>query len=85
MVRDQDIVFILGYTKILNSEFLQCNRLNLVIHESALPRGKGFAPTQWQILEGKNHIPVCLCEAIEKVDAGDIFLRGTTELNGLEL
>ena len=37
-----DVVFILGYTKILPSRFLEKNRLNLVVHESDLPKGKGF-------------------------------------------
>ena len=52
-VLNNDIVFILGYTKILSKDFLNNNKLNLVIHESDLPKGKGFSPVQWQILEGK--------------------------------
>ena len=81
----QDIVFILGYTKILDEEFLKSNKLNLVIHESALPKGKGFAPVQWQILEGAKFIPVCLIEANSLVDSGDIVFRHTFELSGFEL
>jgi len=84
-VTEQDIVFILGYTRILVNAFLVRNKLNLVIHESDLPKGKGFAPIQWQILEGKNQIPICLIEAAEKVDAGDILGRGKIELKGDEL
>ncbi len=84
-VRDQDLVFILSYTKILPPEFLKQNRLNLVVHASDLPRGKGFAPLQWQVLAGANVIPVCLIEASEKVDAGDILLRGQIVLQGHEL
>ena len=84
-IRDQDIVFILSYTKILPPSFLQQNRLNLVIHASDLPRGKGFAPVQWQVLAGADVIPVCLIEAGEKVDAGDIILRHEIRLEGHEL
>ena len=84
-INGQDIVFILGYTKILDSEFLGRNKLNLVVHESDLPQGKGFAPVQWQLLEGKNSIPICLIEASENVDAGDILFSSTIEFNGLEL
>lgn len=84
-VKNQDIVFIIGYMKILSNDFLKLNRLNLVIHESALPKGKGFAPVQWQILEGKNIIPVYLIEASEKVDSGDIVYRDKFKLNGTEL
>lgn len=80
-----DLVFILGYTKILPPEFLRKNRLNLVVHESALPEGKGFAPVQWQILEGKSEIVVSLIEAGEKVDSGDIVLQDRIIFDGGEL
>jgi methionyl-tRNA formyltransferase len=76
-ITDQDIVFILGFTKILGSEFLKKNKLNLVIHESDLPLGQGFAPVQWQILEGKNKISICLIEASEPVDSGDILFKSS--------
>ena len=55
-----EIVFVLGYTKILPKSFIEQNGLALVVHESDLPKGKGFSPVQWQILEGKNNITVCL-------------------------
>lgn len=84
-VNQFEIVFILGYTKILGKEFLSSNKLNLVIHESDLPRGKGFSPVQWQILENKNIIPVCMIEATAEVDSGDIVAKSQIELNGDEL
>lgn len=84
-IKNQDIVFILGYTRILDEDFLKLNALNLVVHESALPKGKGFSPVQWQILEGSKSIPICLLEATRKVDSGDIILRDEFELLGHEL
>ena len=84
-IKEQDIVFIIGYTQILSNLFLSCNVLNLVVHESNLPVGKGFAPVQWQILEGAHYIPMCLLEATNQVDSGDIVHRFGFELTGLEL
>ena len=84
-VSDRDIVFILGYTRILDKSFLSKNHLNVVIHESDLPLGKGFAPVQWQILEGKKEIPICLLEAGEQVDSGDILFKSSFILSGYEL
>ncbi len=84
-IRDCDIVFILGYTKILKPDFLKTNRLPLVIHESDLPKGKGFSPVQWQIMEGKNEIPVCLIHATADVDAGNILEKASIRLQGHEL
>ena len=84
-VVDAHIVFVLGYTKILDNSFLSKNELTLVVHESELPSGRGFSPVQWQILEGKTSVPVCLIEASEQVDAGDIIGRASIELDGYEL
>ena len=78
-------LFILGYTKILDKNFLKRNVFNLIVHESSLPKGKGFSPVQWQILEGKNEIPVSLIVASKKVDSGDIILKSTIKLKGTEL
>ena len=82
---NQDIVFILGYTRILSKSFLKRNRLCLVSHESNLPKGKGFAPVQWQVLENKKVIPIMLIEAISKVDSGKIYSTQNFRLNGTEL
>ena len=84
-IEDFDIVFILGYTRILPNQFLRKNRLNLVVHESDLPRGKGFSPIQWQLLEGKSEIKISLIEASSKVDSGDIFLQKKLQFKGTEL
>lgn len=84
-INSNEILFILGYTKILSKEVLSRSTLNLVIHESELPKGKGFSPVQWQILEGQNTILVSLIEAVDQLDAGDIFSTAKIELDGYEL
>ena len=71
--KNYDLTFILGYTKIIKQQNLEKNKLNLVVHESNLPKGKGFAPVQNQILSGKNKIPICIFQANVKVDSGKIF------------
>lgn len=82
---DNEVVFILGYTKILNKEFLNKNNLTLVIHESALPYGKGYSPVQWQILQNKKNILFSLFEAEEELDSGDILLQRNVSFSGYEL
>lgn len=52
---------------------LSLNKHNLVVHESALPQGKGWSPLTWQVLEGKTRIPITLFEASEEIDAGAIY------------
>jgi methionyl-tRNA formyltransferase len=80
-----DVCFILGCTNIVSNDNLSKNKYNLVVHESALPQGKGFAPMSWQIIEGKKEIVVSLIEAADEVDAGYIWLQETINLNGTEL
>ena len=84
-IKKQNIVFILGYMKILPENFLKRNIMNLVVHESDLPKGKGFAPVQWQILQKKNKIPICLLDANNKADSGDIYEKSFIKLKGYEL
>ena len=76
-------LFLLSCTKKINN--LNNFKHNIVIHASALPKGKGWSPLTWQILEGKNNIPLTLFEANDKIDDGDIYLTDVLELNGGEL
>jgi len=80
-----DLMFILSCEKIIPKEKLSFHKSNIVIHPSKLPKGKGWSPLAWQILEGKNKIPITLFEASEKVDAGDIYLTDVIKLKGNEL
>ena len=84
-IKNQNIVFPLSYTKILPESFLQKNDLVLIAHPSKLPKDKGFAPLQYQVLENKNKFYISLIKAVKKVDAGQIYLQNSFILNGTEL
>lgn len=80
-----DVCFILGYTRIIDLKNIPQKTRLYVIHESSLPKGKGFSPLIWQVLEGKNKITVCLIEMRDDVDSGPIIFKDTISLNGSEL
>lgn len=80
-----DIVILLGFTKIINSRLLNNNKLNITVHESSLPKDRGFSPIQYQILNNKNIIDVCLIELKNKVDSGDILETSKIYFKGNEL
>ena len=84
-IKPGDIVFFLSCGNIVPKETLSKNKHNLVVHESALPQGKGWSPLTWQILDGKNKIPIAIFEAVEKVDAGRIYFQDTMKFEGHEL
>lgn len=78
-----DILIMLSCEKIFRKLYL--NKHNLVVHESDLPKGKGWSPLTWQVLEGKLQIPVTLFEASESIDDGPIYDQKIIELTGTEL
>lgn len=83
-----DLSFVISYYKIIPKEFLIKSKMNLVIHESDLPLGRGFAPLTWQILNGKNKITFSLFDInlLSKVsDSGNILLKSKINLSGGEL
>lgn len=80
-----DVAIFLSCEKLVKAEVLKKNKYNLVVHASPLPAGKGFSPLTWQILEGKNEIPLTLFDAVEEVDAGMIYDRAIINFEGHEL
>jgi len=80
-----DLLFVLGCTFILPPEILSRNKHNLVVHESELPKGRGWTPIAWLVEGGSNRIPLTMIEAEKRVDAGPVYLRSEVVLDGHEL
>lgn len=79
------VAFYLGCTSITPPAVLARNRRNLVVHASDLPKGRGFSPLTWLILEGADEVPVCLLEAADEADAGAVVYRDRLRFQGHEL
>jgi len=84
-IQSGEAAFFLGCTKVCPKELLLRNPYNLVVHESELPKGRGFAPISWTVLGGKNEIVFSLIEANEKVDTGKIYSQSKIRMAGTEL
>ena len=84
-VPEGDILFLLGCTRLTPGEVLKRNRINLVVHESRLPDGRGWSPLAWQVSQGLNAVPITLLEAVGGVDAGPVHLTDVINLDGTEL
>lgn len=82
-VENGDILILLSCEKKFTN--LSKNKNNLVIHESDLPKGKGWSPLTYQVLEGKNKIPITLFEADKSFDGGKIYFKKFIDLKGDEL
>ena len=84
-IKNQNIVFPLSYTKILPESFFTKNELVLIAHSSKLPKDKGFAPLQYQILKNKKKVYTSLIKEAKEVDAGSIYYQNSFMLDGTEL
>ena len=82
---EYNLLFMLSYFHIVDKTFLDKHKHNIVIHASDLPKGRGWAPVFWQILEGKNRVPITLFEANEEADAGPFYYKDYLEFTGDEL
>jgi hypothetical protein len=80
-----DVCVVLGYSKILKHKDRDRFRSVVVVHESPLPKGRGWSPMTWRVLEGRKEMDLTLFEAADEVDSGDIYLQSRIELSGLEL
>jgi methionyl-tRNA formyltransferase len=80
-----DILFLVSCSQIIRDEDKNKYRATLVLHASDLPKGRGWSPHIWSILNGANQITVSLLEASEPVDSGAIWLKTTFTLEGHEL
>ena len=80
-----DILFLISCTEIINNQIRKKFKQTLVIHESDLPKGRGWSPLVWQIINGSNTIPVTLLDAADRVDSGDIWKKEFVKLEGHEV
>lgn len=80
-----EILFLISCNEIIGKNIREKYRSTLVVHASDLPRGRGWSPHIWQILENKNNITVSLLEAEDSIDTGAIWTQRDFFLEGHEL
>lgn len=70
-----DILFLISCAEIVGAADRSAYRATLVLHASDLPRGRGWSPHIWQLIEGAEEITLGLLEAEDKVDSGQIWKK----------
>ena len=70
-----DILFLISCSEIISADERGKFKKTLVIHASDLPKGRGWSPHIWGIVNGAKQITLCLLEAEDKVDSGDIWKK----------
>jgi methionyl-tRNA formyltransferase len=71
-----DIVFCLGWRTLIPTDVLQsAPHGGVAVHDSLLPRLRGFAPTNWGLILGHDLVGATLFQLTDSVDAGDIYFQ----------
>lgn len=68
-----DVLFLISCGEIVSAEDREKYQVSLVTHASDLPRGRGWSPHIWRIIEGATQITLSLLEAEDRVDSGRIW------------
>tara|TARA_Y100000593_G_C4252168_1_gene307755 strand:- start:343 stop:1038 length:696 start_codon:yes stop_codon:yes gene_type:complete len=72
--KSYDFIFESGVYKIIPEDILSLPTYGIVgIHESPLPEGKGHAPIQWAVLNGRKNLTITLYRLNRGVDSGQII------------
>lgn len=70
-----DFLFLVSCSEIIYAHHRELYRHTLVLHASDLPKGRGWSPHVWSIVNGGESITLSLLEAEDKVDAGRLWLK----------
>jgi methionyl-tRNA formyltransferase len=68
-----ELILVVGWRTMLPMSVVQAPALGcLGVHDSLLPHGRGFAPTNWAIINGAEQSGVTLFHLSDGVDAGEV-------------
>mgnify|MGYP003965020061 FL=1 len=70
-----DILFLISCHEIIPKKIRDSYKKTLLIHASDLPKGKGWSPHIYEIIDGANQITLSLLKAENKVDSGEIYKK----------
>lgn len=70
-----DFLFLVSCSEVINEAKKESYRHTLVLHASDLPKGRGWSPHVWEIIQGGEALTLSLLEAEDKVDTGRIWLK----------
>jgi methionyl-tRNA formyltransferase len=84
-LKSGDFLFLISFLKKVPQEVRNLFTYSLVIHGSDLPKGRGWSPLVWQVLEGNSDIVLTLFEAVDEIDSGKIWKKEKIHFEGHEL
>ena len=84
-VTNGDLLFLVSCNELVDNAVTERFKHALVLHASDLPKGRGWSPHIWELLNGADCITLSLLEAAAAVDCGDIYKKITIDIPGTAL
>jgi methionyl-tRNA formyltransferase len=70
-----DLLILVSCSEIITKKNRSCYTSSLVLHASDLPKGRGWSPHIWELVNGAEFITVSLVEVEDKIDSGRIWKK----------
>lgn len=70
-----DVLFLISCTEVIPAKFRDLYGTCVVLHASDLPKGRGWSPHIWSILEGAAKITVSAISAEDRIDSGSVWAK----------
>ncbi len=70
-----DILFLISCSELIHASDRANYQASLILHASDLPKGRGWSPHIWQLVQGADLITLSMLEAENKVDSGKIWMQ----------
>jgi methionyl-tRNA formyltransferase len=80
-----DILLLVSCSELIKAEHRAMYKHTLVLHASDLPKGRGWSPHIWEIVNGADAITLSLLEAEDRVDSGKIWLKRSIPIKKTDL
>jgi len=78
---EPDVILCCGWTQIISETVLDIPKKGFFgVHASSLPKDRGGAPVNWQLIKGRDEIGVSLFEFVPEVDHGDILKQTAVQI-----
>jgi len=75
-----DFLFLISCSEYIDSKLFNTYDNCIVLHASDLPKGRGWSPHIWGLLEGAEYITVSAIDAAVKLDCGDIWFQKSIKI-----
>ena len=79
-VTNGDLLFLVSCNVLVDRAATERFKHALVLHASDLPKGRGWSPHIWELLNGADCITVSLLDAAAAIDCGDIYKKITVDI-----